>query len=100
MLVCEISKGLLEFIVKILFSKEMVIVFRFVDEVVVSVIEWDSRLAIEFVMRFGRMERILLLCFFLFDLKDMMLIIVDILKFYCLNVNVNDRMLFELLWMF
>ena len=54
----EISKGLLESIAKISPSKEIAIALRLADEVAASVIEWDSRLAIEPVMRLGRVERI------------------------------------------
>ena len=93
----EISKGLLESIAKISPSKEMAIALRLADEVAASVIEWDSRLAIEPVMHLGRMERISSPRPPSLDSKDMTSITVDILKLYRSNANANDRMLLELL---
>ena len=93
----EISKGLLESIAKISPSKEIAIALRLADEVAASVIEWDSRLAIEPVMRLGRVERISSPQPPSLDSKDMASITVDILKLYRSNANANDRMLLELL---
>ncbi len=93
----EISEGLLESIAKISPSKEIAIALRLADEVAASVIEWDSRLAIEPVMRLGRVERISSPQPPSLDSKDMASITVDILKLYRSNANANDRMLLELL---